>query len=663
MSNKFLDSTGVSDLVNEIANQVSNKYATKAIATQSANGLMSSSDKVKLDGIATGANKTVVDTALSSTSTNPVQNKVINSALAGKAASSHTHSSYVNQNAFSNITVGSTTVSADSATDTLTLVAGSNITITPDATNDKVTIASTNTWRGIQNNLTSNSTTDSLSAAQGKVLKGLVDSKAASSHTHTKSQITDFPSSLPANGGTAHEVLTPSSKAHLYEDGEGGNLSLCAPDGIHFMEMDLYNNEGFRMYFGDRTKDELYFPVSYNFNTGKFNINGDADTVDGVHASDFAYMTDIVRGLKCGYASANTGTIMTYGDRTVVKTSNKLSYFGWTINSDGWFAPIIVSRSASGTNYTMWDQNCGYDSAAESDRATFEYKNRTYYACWSSPGSYLSPAVTGGLHLTVTNNDYVAACKTLIDICESTTVDEIISNPNLLINPDFKINQRGMTDFSISYHQGMPISQSQVYTVDRWRIMDGKANISNGKFVLNGTIIQVLENSIGSDFTATVSVESGTATASYDDSTKTFTIVGTNAVLNWAKLEYGSIATPFIPPDPTTELIKCQRFYYKSNRDTYFGTGYCVSTGGACIMLPLFMRIDPTVSYIGVQLMTIDDHVNPRSINSITVKRCNSGIRASVSVTNSTLTVGNGVMFFQNAPENAGYFALDAEIY
>lgn len=69
---------------------------------------------------------------------------------------------------------------------------------------DKLT--DTNTWRGIQNNLTSDSTTDSLSAAQGKVLKGLVDGKAASSHTHTKSQITDFPSSLPANGGNASTV-------------------------------------------------------------------------------------------------------------------------------------------------------------------------------------------------------------------------------------------------------------------------------------------------------------------------------------------------------------------------------------------------------------------------------------------------------------------------
>ncbi len=67
------------------------KDTTYSAATASAEGLMSASDKSKLDGIATGANKTVVDEALSSTSTNPVQNKVINAALNGKADTSHTH--------------------------------------------------------------------------------------------------------------------------------------------------------------------------------------------------------------------------------------------------------------------------------------------------------------------------------------------------------------------------------------------------------------------------------------------------------------------------------------------------------------------------------------------------------------------------------------------
>lgn len=59
-----------------------------AVATNSVSGLMSASDKKKLDGIATGATKITVDTSLSSTSTNPVQNKVINSALSGKAGTS-----------------------------------------------------------------------------------------------------------------------------------------------------------------------------------------------------------------------------------------------------------------------------------------------------------------------------------------------------------------------------------------------------------------------------------------------------------------------------------------------------------------------------------------------------------------------------------------------
>ena len=58
---------------------------TYSDATQSAHGLMSVADKKKLDGIDEGANKITVDTALSASSTNPVQNKVINTALGAKA--------------------------------------------------------------------------------------------------------------------------------------------------------------------------------------------------------------------------------------------------------------------------------------------------------------------------------------------------------------------------------------------------------------------------------------------------------------------------------------------------------------------------------------------------------------------------------------------------
>lgn len=73
--------------------------------TGATNGLMTAADKQKLNGIASGAE--------------------------------------VNQNAFSNVKVGSTTVAADTKTDTLELVAGGATTITPDATNDKIIISST----------------------------------------------------------------------------------------------------------------------------------------------------------------------------------------------------------------------------------------------------------------------------------------------------------------------------------------------------------------------------------------------------------------------------------------------------------------------------------------------------------------------------------------
>ncbi len=48
---------------------------------------------------------------------------------------------YENQNAFSKVAVGETTIEADNPIDTLTLEAGDNIIITPDIDNDKITIA------------------------------------------------------------------------------------------------------------------------------------------------------------------------------------------------------------------------------------------------------------------------------------------------------------------------------------------------------------------------------------------------------------------------------------------------------------------------------------------------------------------------------------------
>lgn len=49
------------------------------------------------------------------------------------------------KNVFGKVKVGATTIEADTTQDTLELEAGSNVTLTPDATNDKVTIAATDT--------------------------------------------------------------------------------------------------------------------------------------------------------------------------------------------------------------------------------------------------------------------------------------------------------------------------------------------------------------------------------------------------------------------------------------------------------------------------------------------------------------------------------------
>lgn len=88
---------------------------------------------------------------------------------------------------------------------------GHKITLTPSSGSaTTITIPDNNTWRGIQNNLTSTSTTDSLSANQGKVLKDLVDGKSNVGHTHTKSEITDFPTSMTP---TAHNQASDTINA------------------------------------------------------------------------------------------------------------------------------------------------------------------------------------------------------------------------------------------------------------------------------------------------------------------------------------------------------------------------------------------------------------------------------------------------------------------
>lgn len=178
-----------------------------------------------------------------------------------------------------------------------------------------------------------------------------------------------------------------------------------------------------------------------------------------------------------------------------------------------------------------------------------------------------------------------------------------LSNPNLLINPDFSINQRGKQIYA-----------SGGYSVDKW-FLSHSGSGNSGVFdvttrVLSGSVIdtngfyvnmqQYIENPVrfaGMEMTFSANItaldktsliqvwrtESGVTTSIAatpyntetekilkfvmpDDLTETSKIriilqTRGNAVLNWAKLEFGSVATPYVPPDPALELLKCQRYY------------------------------------------------------------------------------------------------------
>lgn len=79
-----LDAGSTNPVQNKAVKTALDTKAGTAVATMSANGLMSKDDKAKLDGIDVGANKTTVDAALDAASENPVQNKAVKKALDGK---------------------------------------------------------------------------------------------------------------------------------------------------------------------------------------------------------------------------------------------------------------------------------------------------------------------------------------------------------------------------------------------------------------------------------------------------------------------------------------------------------------------------------------------------------------------------------------------------
>lgn len=182
----------VSDIVNNLTTNVTNKPLSAA------------------QGVSIKALIDALDSALDSHDANTTKHITSTERTNWNAAKTHADSAHApsdaqkNQNAFSNVKVGSTTIVADTTTDTLELV-GSNVTITPDATNDKVTISvadATTSAKGVIQLTDSVTSTSTTTAATPKNVKAAYDlastakttaeGKANASHTHTVANITDL---------------------------------------------------------------------------------------------------------------------------------------------------------------------------------------------------------------------------------------------------------------------------------------------------------------------------------------------------------------------------------------------------------------------------------------------------------------------------------------
>ena len=164
------------------------------------------------------------------------------------------------------------------------------------------------------------------------------------------------------------------------------------------------------------------------------------------------------------------------------------------------------------------------------------------------------------------------------------------SNPNLLINPDFKINQRGKSTYS---------STGAGATVDRWLGTNAKTVINSDNTVtvssLSGTgyFTQHEENISYGKHTYSIYVQAITGTVkafyksknskdielgtlkqglntftSVDDGFKSFFLNiagGSSVTLKYVKVEQGTVATAFIAPNMAEEITKCKRYFQVLN--------------------------------------------------------------------------------------------------
>lgn len=259
------------------------------------------------------------------------------------------------------------------------------------------------------------------------------------------------------------------------------------------------------------------------------------------------------------------------------------------------------------------------------------------------------------------------------------------SNPNLLINPKFEINQRGSTTYTTGY------------TVDRWRVTNATLNattkvLSNSNSA-SGTFLQSLENKPTGTFTVTLNVASVTGTVKFswkDGSTyktgaviskglNTYTFTassltwvgidiasGASIQLDYMKLEKGKVATSFITPNMAEELAKCQ--YYTVVFEPW-RTILNANTDLSVINIDTRckMRTKPTISYITLKSGTANQFnfvsiLSSKAYLALKTNNWTSFINSKneVVVVNTGTGISSGA-FGQVTFDNN--LMLDAEIY
>jgi hypothetical protein len=271
--------------------------------------------------------------------------------------------------------------------------------------NTTIELTDNNTWRGIQNNLTSNSTTDSLSAAQGKVLKGLVDGKAASSHTHTKSQITDFPTSLPANGGNADTV----DGHHFNWSGQGGQPTWIW-GGNDSSNMYVYNPINFSVNYANRAGTVT---GSYTNNGGQQNPN-----YFGVNKVGFLMMNTTVNGdnhykdwiiMDC-YSGSDVGGATAIGvDRQEMKAfimGSDADRTSWTRSAELITTNNISSQSVNYANTAgSAPASDVYAWAKASKKPSYSWSEITSKPSTFTPASHTHTTATTSLNGFMSSSD------------------------------------------------------------------------------------------------------------------------------------------------------------------------------------------------------------------------------------------------------------------